>query len=145
DRGDVASASAIAAHATMIVWTLQLFEPTRWAEEILPAAVAADLAQLPRLYSAASLCFYVGRTEQAAVHARAALSLQDDPRYDPFGAAWTRSWAATIRLVTRGDLDGALEAYADLAREPGLGRVAGLVLGLNMLAGGGRGEEARAM
>ena len=42
---------------------LQRFEPVGWAEEILAAATAADLPQLPRLYTAASLCLFTGRAD----------------------------------------------------------------------------------
>ena len=55
DNIQLANATAIAAHATTPALLLQLFEPIGWAEEILPAAAAADLPQLPRLYIAA--CF----------------------------------------------------------------------------------------
>jgi predicted ATPase len=56
DQQDLATAAAIAAHTAMLGQTLQRFEPAGWAEEILEAARAAGLAQLPRLYIAASCC-----------------------------------------------------------------------------------------
>ena len=56
--GDLTLAAAIAAHTAIMSWPLQRFEPVGWAEEILEAATAADLPQLPRLYMAASLCLY---------------------------------------------------------------------------------------
>jgi predicted ATPase len=144
DRGDIASAAAIAAHTTMMAWTLELYEPTTWAEEILPAAEAADLLQLPRVYSAASLCFYTGRVEEATAHARAAVALQDRPGYDPFDPGWTRSWAATIHHYTSDDLES-VDAYRDLAGQSGLARVSGLGLLMGALIRAGRPEQARAI
>ena len=88
---------------------MQRFEPVGWAEEILEAARAADLAQLPRLYTAASLaaCTPGGR-EQAVGYAQAAVALEADARYDPFDPAgpatgrpspisWPVGWTATWR------------------------------------------------
>ena len=43
------TATAIAAHSTMLSFALQRFEPVGWAEEILDAATTAQVAQLPRL------------------------------------------------------------------------------------------------
>jgi predicted ATPase len=65
DQGDLATAAAIAAHAALLGETLQRYEAAGWAEEILEAARAAGLAQLPRLYTAASLCAYTGRPDAA--------------------------------------------------------------------------------
>ena len=79
DRDDLATATAIAAHTTMIAFDLQRFEPVGWAEELLPAATAAELAQLPRLYTAASFCAFTGRPADAVRYAEAASALQTDP------------------------------------------------------------------
>ncbi len=40
----------------LLVFLLRRYESVGWAEEILDAATAAELSQLPRLYTAASLC-----------------------------------------------------------------------------------------
>ncbi len=61
DQNDIATATAIASHTAIIAFGLQQYEPASWAEELLPAAVAADVTQLPRLYTAASCCTYIGR------------------------------------------------------------------------------------
>ena len=50
DRSDLRTATAIAAHTTMLAYGLQQSEPVGWAEELLPAAITAEVAQLPRLH-----------------------------------------------------------------------------------------------
>ena len=72
----------------MMGFFLQLFEPIGWAEEILAAATAADVPQLPRLYTAAGSACYIGRPDAAVAYAEAAVALQADPRYDPFDHGW---------------------------------------------------------
>lgn len=48
-QGEVAVATDIAAHAALMGFSVQLFETLGWAEELLPAAAAADVPRLPRL------------------------------------------------------------------------------------------------
>ena len=103
---------------------LQRFEAAGWAEEILEAGPAADLAQLPRLYTAASLCSYTGRPEAAVGYAQAAVALEADARYDPFDPAWTRYREAVAHLLA-GRLDRYLEICAGLEGQPGAGHVLG--------------------
>ncbi len=143
DHTDTTRATAIAAHATMLGFHLQLFEPIGWVEETLPAAVAAHLPRLPRLYTAASLCCYVGRPERAVTYAADALALQSDQRYDPFDEAFCLFWSAAVHVIADGDLDTFLDICADLARRPGLGRVIGLSILLFMLPAAGRIDDAR--
>ena len=50
------TATAIAATTALLAFALNRFEPVGWAEELLPAATAADVPQLPRLYTAAAQC-----------------------------------------------------------------------------------------
>ena len=102
----------------MLAWALQRFEPVGWAEEILAAATAADLPQLPRLYTAASLCSFTGRAEAAVGYAQTAVALEADPRYDPFEAGWSSVLEATAHLYA-GRADRWLEICAALAAEPG--------------------------
>jgi hypothetical protein len=95
DQHHLATAAAIAAHTAMLGETLQRFEPAGWAEEILQPAKAAGLSQLPRLYTAASLCMYSGRYEDAVSYAQSALALEADAQYAPstrHGAATERGW-----------------------------------------------------
>jgi tetratricopeptide (TPR) repeat protein len=145
DRADMVVAAAIAAHTTTLGYFLLLFEPMGWAEEILPAATAADVAQLPRLYSAAGMCCYIGRSDAALAYAQTGLALEADSRYDPFDPGWSRTWANVAYTLAGGDLDHAIDVYTDLARQPGLaGVMNGPLLGY-MLPVVGRAEEAVAL
>jgi predicted ATPase/class 3 adenylate cyclase len=139
DQDDLATAAAIAAHTALLGEPLQRFEPVGWAEEILEAAQAADLAQLPRLYTAASLCGYAGRPEQAVRYAQAAVALEADARYHPFDPAWTRYREAIAHLWS--DLYG--DICARLEGQPGAGHVLGKCGLLSTLPYAGRDEEAR--
>jgi tetratricopeptide (TPR) repeat protein len=144
DQDDLATAAAIAAHTAMLGHTLQRFEPAGWAEEILPAARAADLAQVPRLYTAASCCMYSGRYEDAVGYAQAAVALGADARYDPFDPAWT-SYREGLGHLFTGRLDRFIEICANLGAQPGPAHVlggCGLLLALPLA---GRAEEARAL
>jgi predicted ATPase len=144
DQDDLATAAAIAAHTAMLGETLQRYESAGWAEEILEAARAAGLAQLPRLYTAASLCAYTGRPEAAVGYAQAAVALEGDARYDPFHPAWTRNRDALANLMA-GRLDRAMQIFANLAAQPNPARVTGRC-GLQLaLVLGGRAEEAMAI
>jgi hypothetical protein len=145
DRTDPVTATAIAAHTTMMAFYLLLFEPMGWVDEILPAATAADIPQLPRLYTAAGLSCYIGQFAAAAAHSEAALALQDNPRYDPFDQGWSRGWAAAAYGLATGDHGRTLEMYADLASEAGLAHITGLGLLLNQMPVAGRADEAQAI
>jgi predicted ATPase/class 3 adenylate cyclase len=131
DSNDVTTATAIAAHTTTIAFALQQYEPIGWAEELLPATVAANLPQLPRLYTAASYCLYTGRPEEAVGFARAAVRLQDEPGYQPF----TEGLAAYMEAHAHsnaGRIDRFWETCAELAVQTGLAHVLGLC-GLTMV------------
>ncbi len=141
DQEDLVCAAAIAAHTTMVAFTLQRFEPVGWAEEILPAATAADIPQLPRLYTAASLCLFSGRPEVAVGYAQTAITLEANPRYDPFETGFSSFWEACAHGFT-GRVDRWLEICADLTTQPGFAHVAGLCTTLYMLPAVGRAEEA---
>jgi predicted ATPase len=145
DRDDLYTATAIAAHATTLGFFLLLFEPMGWVEEILPAAIAADVPQLPRLYSAAGLWCYIGRQDAAVAYAQAGLALEADPRYDPFDPGWTGAWANTAYIIGGGDVDHTIEVFADLARQPGLAGVINTPFLMYMLPVVGRAEEATAL
>jgi predicted ATPase/class 3 adenylate cyclase len=144
ERGDVATAAAIAAHTTVMAFVLQVFEPAGWAEELLQAAPAAGLPQLLRLYTAASFCYFTGRAEAAVGYAQAALSLEGDPRYDRFDEGWIRLQEALAHLFV-GRLDRALEIFVGLAAQPGLAHILGLSGLLFVLPAVGRAEEAMAI
>jgi predicted ATPase/class 3 adenylate cyclase len=140
---DLEYAVAIAAHTAMLTMAMQRFESVGWVEEILPAASAAEVAQLPRLYTAACVCALTGRPEVAVGYAQRAQALEDDPRFDPFEFGWSRAWEAFGHRYT-GRIDTMFEICEELARQPGLAHVIGLVLPLTVLSGVGRSDEARA-
>ena len=96
DRGDLATAAAIAAHTVMLGWHLLRYEPIGWVVEILDAATAADVRQLPRLYSAASVYSQIGHPKAAVGYAQTAVVLAADPRYDPFEPGVTRCGSARL-------------------------------------------------
>jgi predicted ATPase/class 3 adenylate cyclase len=144
DQHDLATAAAIAAHTAMLGETLQRYEPAGWAEEILEAARSAQLAQLPRLYTAASLCAFTGRAEAAVEYAQAAVALEADARYDPFDPAWSHAREAQAHLMA-GRLDRYIEICAHLAAQSGPGQVVGPCGLLWALPSVGRTEEARAL
>ena len=114
---DLTTATAIAAHATMLGLDLLRYEPIGWAEEILDAAVAADVRQLPRLYTAASICSQTGNPESAVEYSQTAVALAADPRYEPFEPGVTLDWAAAAFLYS-GRIDDALESSAASSASP---------------------------
>ncbi len=144
DRDDLATATAIAAHTTMLAFCLQQFEPIGWAEELLPAAVAADVTQLPRLYTAASYCAYTDRAEDAVGYAEVAVTLQDEPGYQPFANGWAAFRVAFSDLYA-GRSDRCVEICTGLAAQTGLARVLGLCGLIPGLAVAGRFDEAIAI
>ena len=144
DEGELATAAAIAAHTTMVAYSLQLFEPVGWAEEILEAATAADIPQLPRLYTAASICMFTGRPEEAVGYAQTALALETDLRYQPFETGWSSLLEATAHLFA-GRIQRWLEICTAMAAQTGLAHVMGLI-GLTWgLPSVGRAAEAMAI
>ena len=123
---------------------LQQFEPVGWAEELLPAAITADVAQLPRLYVAAGICMLMGRPDDAVGYAQAASVLQDNPGYQPFDPAWAPSREGHAHLYA-GRPDRCVEIYAALAARTGLARVMGLYGLAAALPTVGRSGEAMAI
>jgi hypothetical protein len=144
DQGDLATAAAIAAHTTMLGFVLLRYEPIGWAEEILEAAAAADVPQLPRVYTAASSCSQTGRPDVAVGYAHTAVVLAADPRYDPFEPGCSGLWEAAANLYS-GRMERAIEVDNGLVGQAGLAHVAGLCGILLVLPVLGRAEEARAI
>ncbi len=141
DQGDLPVATTIAAHAAIMSWPIQRFEPVSWAEEILPAVVAADLPQLPRLYIAASLCLYSGRPDVGVAYAEAAARLELDARYDSFVDGWSGLLQALAHLFG-GRINRRVEICTDLATRQGFARVVGLCGLTWALPAVGRADEA---
>ena len=139
-RADVGTATTIAALAAMMSRALQNYEPVEWVEAMLDDAVAADVAQLPRLYTAACLCQYVGRPHDAIGYARRALQLEADPRYESFQSGWSAFWESTAHLYT-GDSERCLAGMSALASAEGLEKVMGLAGLMFVLPAVGRANE----
>jgi hypothetical protein len=144
DQNDLATAAAIAAHTAMLALALERYEPAGGAEEILHSARAAELAQLPRLYTAASLCMYSGRYEDAVGYAQAAVALEADTGLDGFDPAWSHSREAAAHIYA-GRLDRGMEIYANLAAQSGLAQIMGRCGLLSALPLAGQDQEARAI
>jgi tetratricopeptide (TPR) repeat protein len=128
----------------MLAFGLQQYEPVGWAEELLPAAVAANLTQLPRLYTAASFCTFLGRPEDAVGYAHAAVRLQDDPGYEPFTDGLAAYQEAQAHLYSW-RIDRYLEICTGLAEQTGLAYVLGLCGMTVGLTGVGRSDDAIAI
>ena len=145
DQGDLDTATAIAAHTTMLAQSqLRGLEPEGWAEEILPAATAADVVELPKLYVAASYCSQLGRVEAGVSYAETAVALETDARYDSFAPGWA-SGSVAVAYLFAGRVDRGLEICTDVANQPGLAHVRGLCLLTFVLPALGRAEEAMAI
>ena len=107
---DVATAGRIAAHAAVLGWLLQRYEPTTWAEQITEAAVAARTEELPRVLAAASLCLFTGRATEAAEYDERVREFETAPSFDPF--------ELDVRLTLHGltqAFNGDLERWIELA------------------------------
>jgi hypothetical protein len=115
DHGHIGTATAIAAHTALIMWPLQVFEPAGWAEELIESADAAGVPQLPRLYTAASLCVFVGRANRATTYAQKAMALARDLRFDGFEQEWSRFLGAAAELHAT---DRPEDALAIVAGQP---------------------------
>src|SRR5262249_34185975 len=63
DHDALDTAVAIASHTTLLGVLLLRYESVGWVNEIIDAATAEDIRQLPRLYTAASFCCLIGQAE----------------------------------------------------------------------------------
>lgn len=88
DRGDVETAGRIAAHAAILGWLLQQYEPTGWAGQIVDDAIAARIVELPRVLTAASLCMFTGHQSEAESFDERASEFEGKP-FAPFEADLT--------------------------------------------------------
>ena len=68
DQGDLDVAAAIATYAGFLGYLVENYEPITWAEELIEPARAVDHPRLVFLYVMASLCWIVGRIEEAVQH-----------------------------------------------------------------------------
>jgi predicted ATPase/DNA-binding CsgD family transcriptional regulator len=143
-RGDVTVATDIAAHAALMGFSVQLFETLAWAEELIPAASAADVARLPRLYTAAGYACFAGRAEAGRANAHRAVELEGDTRYDPCEPGYAMFIEALCQVYC-GDLDRYIELTGEVARRYGSDRGYGLASYVDGLQSAGRIEEALAL
>jgi predicted ATPase len=146
DRADLDTAAAIAAHAGVLLFFRHRFEPVQWAEEILEPATRADIKLLPRLYVCACFVNYTGgATEKVASYARKALSLAENPRYDTFAPFWGLGAPGFNLFMRDAAAPEPMSVFRRLATGEGLARAFGLFMTVFVLAGLGRGAEARAL
>jgi hypothetical protein len=140
----LATAATIAAHTAMLAQNLLRYEPVAWAEELLGAATAADLRQLPRLYTAAGFGSFAGRAEAAVGYARRAVALESEPRYDSVERGHSALLEANAYAFA-GRMDRFLEICTGLIAQPGLAHVVGLCGLTWALPLTGRAQEATAV
>jgi DNA-binding CsgD family transcriptional regulator len=133
-----------AAHAALMGFSVQLFETLAWAEELLEPATAADVARLPRLYTAAGYACFVGRAAPARANAHRATELERDARYDPCEPGYA-SFVEALGSVYCGDLDNYVELTGAVAKRFGSDRGYGLAAYVDGLQSFGRIEEALAL
>ena len=124
ERGELEVATDVAAHAALMGFSVQLFETVGWAEELLPAATAADVRRLPRLYTAAGYACFVGRAEAAAANAHRATELETQPGYDSCEPGYA-TFIEALGEVYCGHLDRYVELTAHGGGAP-RGGVAGI-------------------
>jgi len=85
DHGDLDDAAAIATYAGPFGYLVGNCEPIAWAEELIEPARAVDHPRLAFLYVQASLCWVVGRIEEAVGYADAGQTVIDSGGEVPFG------------------------------------------------------------
>ncbi len=141
ETNNLDQATLVAAHTAIIVWPLQRFEPVQWSEELVPAAAAAKIAQLPRLYVAASLVLYGGRPDVGVTYAQEAAAIESDPQFDGFEYGWSGVLEALAHLFG-GRIERRVEICTELAKGTGFARVVGLCGLAWALPAVGRGAEA---
>ena len=140
-RGELDTATDIAAHAALMGFSVQLFETLAWAEELLQPATAAGVRRLPRLYTAAGYACFAGRAEAARANAHRATELELDSRYDACEPGYA-SFVEALGHVYCGDLDRYVELTGAVAHTYGSDRGYGLASYVDGLQSCGRIEEA---
>lgn len=134
-------ATNIAAHAAVLGAASNSFEPVGWAEDLLEAATARNVARLPRLCTGAGFACFIGRPTSAAASAHTAVELEQTQRYDPFVAGFAELLEALARVYS-GDLATYVALTERIARLPGAARAFGLAAYVDGLQASGRVEEA---
>jgi predicted ATPase/class 3 adenylate cyclase/DNA-binding CsgD family transcriptional regulator len=144
DRGDVEVATDIAAHVALMGFSVQLFETIGWAEELLDAATASDVARLPRLYTAAGYACFAGRPDAARRNAHRATELEAEERYDACEPGYAM-FVEALGQVYCGDLDRYVELTGEVATQYGAERGYALAAYVDGLQSAGRVDEALAL
>jgi predicted ATPase/DNA-binding CsgD family transcriptional regulator len=140
-RGAMAVATDIAAHAALMGFSIELFETVAWAEELLDAAADAAVPRLPRLYAAAGFACFVGRAEAATVNARRAVELESMPGYESCEPGYA-TFIEALGEVYCGHLDRYVELTGSVATQFGGTRGYGLASYVDGLQASGRVAEA---
>ena len=143
ERGEVEVATDIAAHAALMGFSVQLFETLAWAEELLDAASAADVAG-SRACTPRRLRLLRRPAEAARANAHRATELEADARYDPCEPGYA-TFIEALGQVYCGDLDRYIELTGEVARRYGAERGYGLASYVDGLQSAGRVEEALAL
>ena len=141
DHGEVEVAAAIAAHAALMGFSVELFETIAWAEAALQAAELADVRWLPRLYAAAGYACFVGRAEAATANAHRATELEGRPGYETCEPGYA-TFIEALGQVYSGRLDRYVELTGEVAQLPGRGQAYGIAAYVDGLQSSGRVEAA---
>jgi predicted ATPase len=140
DHGDLDAAAALATYAALFGAAVQTYEPIAWAEELIEPARALDHSRLATLSVLASLCWVVGRFEEAVGYADAGQTVIGSGGEVPSGAEGMLGGV----YVVIGEPERCVEwcrAQLALGRDTHTLTRASLVA---TLAVAGAGEEARA-
>ena len=141
DRGHVETAAAVAAHAALMGFSVELFETTGWAEGVLEVAEPADVRWLPRVYAAAGYACFVGRAEVATANAHRATELEGRPDYESCEPGYA-TFIEALGQVYCGNLDRYVELTREVAALPGRGQAYGIAAYVDGLQSSGRVDEA---
>ena len=141
ERGDLNVAADVAAHAALMGFSVQLFETVAWAEELLPAAIEADVRRLPRLHVAAGFACFVGRASTAAASAHRATELEAQPRYESCDPGYSM-FVEALGQVYSGHLDRYIELTRAVAALPGPSRAYAVAAYLDGLQSAGQVDNA---
>jgi predicted ATPase len=85
DHGDLDAAAAIATYSMLLGYLVENYEPVAWTEELIEPARAVDHPRLAFLYVLATLCWIVGRVDEAVGYADAGQTVIGSGGEVPFG------------------------------------------------------------
>jgi len=86
DSGNLDDAATIATYAAFLGYCVESYEPVAWAEELIEPARAVDHRRLAFLCTVATLCWFVGRVEEAVGYSDAGQAAMETGAYEvPFG------------------------------------------------------------